>query len=137
MSTITATFYNREATERAVEDLIAAGVSREDISVLMSDDTREHYFAREGNVRGAAVANAIGALAGAVPEPEVQAIEHDVQAGGVILAVRAPHTGEAVRAILRDDGGTEPGTTTTRSAATVRGETVERKRLRNEPGAPR
>ena len=82
MATITATFYDREATEQAIEDLAAAGISRDDISVVMNNETRDRYFGGESNVRGANIAK--GAAGGGVLGGSLGAI-----AGGFLLSTAA------------------------------------------------
>lgn len=90
-------FRNRSEAERAVEDLIAHGFMREDISMLMSDATRGREFrvtdstkAPEGAAAGAALGGVIGALAtglvalGIVAVPGVGLV-----AAGPILAALA------------------------------------------------
>src|SRR5438132_9593949 len=71
MSTlITGIFHNRESAERGVEDLLAAGFPREDISILMSETTRGREFgvkeatkAPEGAATGATIGGILGAIA--------------------------------------------------------------------------
>lgn len=67
---VTGLFKARSEAERAVEDLIFHGFTREDISMLMSDATRGREFrlaeatkAPEGAATGAAVGGALGAIA--------------------------------------------------------------------------
>jgi hypothetical protein len=79
MATVTATFYDRAATERAVDDLTAAGIPRDDISVVMSNATRDRYFGGESNVHGANIAK--GAAGGGVLGGSLGAI-----AGGFLLS---------------------------------------------------
>jgi hypothetical protein len=79
MATVTATFYDRSATERAVDDLIAAGIARDDISVVMSNATRDRYFEGESNVHGANIAK--GAAGGGAIGGSLGAI-----AGGFLLS---------------------------------------------------
>lgn len=180
MATLTATFHDRAATERAIDDLTAANIPRDDISIVMSNETRNRYFPGEKNVHGAniakgaagggaiggslgaiaggflvsgaitiatggaavpfliagpiagalagggagaAVGSIIGALVGAgIPEAEASAIEREVKRGGVIVAVRADASRDAIaRAILDRDGG-HPHTPV---AETVRDDTYE------------
>jgi hypothetical protein len=72
MATITATFHDRTATERAIDDLTAANIPRDDISIVMSNETRAKYFQGDENVhgsniaRGAAGGGAIGGSLGAI-----------------------------------------------------------------------
>jgi hypothetical protein len=72
MATVTATFHDRAATERAIDDLTAANIPRDDISIVMSNETREKYFHGDDDVhgtniaRGAAGGGAIGGSLGAI-----------------------------------------------------------------------
>lgn len=67
---VTGIFKTRSSAERAVEDLVHGGYSREDISLLMSDATRGREFglamaskAPEGAVTGVAIGGVLGAVA--------------------------------------------------------------------------
>ncbi|MCX5771419.1 MAG: hypothetical protein NTZ09_14285 [Candidatus Hydrogenedentes bacterium] len=69
--TVTAIFDEASAAARAVDRLTALGISRDAISVLMSEETRGRYFgietkskAPEGAALGAAAGGVLGALAG-------------------------------------------------------------------------
>lgn len=75
---ITAVFSDRESAERAYQTLLDKGYSKEQITVLMSDDTRKRIFegghvttdlgnkAMEGAGTGSAIGGTLGAIAGAV-----------------------------------------------------------------------
>lgn len=82
METITASFKDREAAERAVDDLIQYGIARENISLVMNNDTRERYFRSEGDERGANVAK--GAAGGGVVGGSIGAIAGGLLLGGAI-----------------------------------------------------
>lgn len=67
---VTGIFKTRSGAERAVDDLISNGFSRDDISLLMSDMTRGREFgvematkAPEGAAAGATVGGVLGAIA--------------------------------------------------------------------------
>ncbi len=67
---ITGIFQSRESAELATEELIRAGFSRDDISILVSETTHGREFAvkkstkaPEGAVTGAAVGGVLGAVA--------------------------------------------------------------------------
>jgi hypothetical protein len=67
---VTGIFKTRSGAERAVNDLISNGFSRDDISLLMSDMTRGREFgvematkAPEGAAAGATVGGVLGAIA--------------------------------------------------------------------------
>lgn len=74
---LTGTFRDRESAERAYDALAARGYTKDDVNVLMSDDTRKRHFssdaaretelgskAAEGAATGAAVGGVTGAIAG-------------------------------------------------------------------------
>ena len=76
---LTGTFRDRESAERAYDSLLGRGYRKDEINVLMSDDTRKRYFgdrkdikddlgtkAAEGGLTGAAVGGTVGAIAGAL-----------------------------------------------------------------------
>jgi len=67
---VTGIFNSRSTADLAVEDLIHAGFSREDVSVLMSESTQGREFgiragtkAPEGAAAGAAIGGTLGAVA--------------------------------------------------------------------------
>jgi hypothetical protein len=70
MPTLSATYQDRPAAEDAVHQLIAAGVAPDDISLLVSNSTRERYFQHQDGgleanaARGAAIGGGLGAIAG-------------------------------------------------------------------------
>ena len=74
---LTGTFRDRESAERAYGSLSQRGYTKDDVNVLMSDDTRKRHFASddahqtelgskaaEGAATGAAVGGVTGAIAG-------------------------------------------------------------------------
>lgn len=75
-SMLTGSFRDRAAVERAYNALLARGYSKDEINVIMSDDTRKQHFATtsettelgnkaaEGGLTGATVGGTIGAVAG-------------------------------------------------------------------------
>lgn len=76
---VTGMFTDRESAERAYNSLASRGYSKDDINVIMSDETRHKYFpegsgaagtefgskALEGTGTGAAIGGTTGALVGA------------------------------------------------------------------------
>lgn len=82
MTTLTSTFYDRAATERAIDDLTAANIPRDDISVVMSNETRNRYFSNEDDVHGANIAR--GAAGGGVIGGSLGAIAGGFLIGGTI-----------------------------------------------------
>jgi len=75
---LTGMFRDRESTERAYNNLHERGYSKDDINLIMSDDTRNKYFkdddgdteigtkAMEGAGKGSAIGGTIGAVAGVI-----------------------------------------------------------------------
>ena len=73
---LTGMFSDRESTEAAYNNLHEKGYKKDDIHVLMSDDTRKKHFsdtdteigtkAAEGLGKGSAIGGAVGAIAGVV-----------------------------------------------------------------------
>ena len=76
--TVTALFRTREAAERGFQNLLDLGYSRDDISVLMSEESRTRYYggdttdtalsdkAAEGTGVGAAIGGTVGAVLAAI-----------------------------------------------------------------------
>ena len=67
---VTGVFKTRASAERAIDDLVHYGFSRDDVSLLMSDATKGREFAMrmatkapEGAATGATIGGAIGAIA--------------------------------------------------------------------------
>src|SRR5258706_9678312 len=78
-------FKTRAAAEAAVDSIIKLGYTRDDISVLMSDSTKNKEFAvqtKSHTVNGARVGGAIGGTLGAVPLA--------IAAVGTTIAIPAP-----------------------------------------------
>jgi uncharacterized protein YjbJ (UPF0337 family) len=70
---LTGTFRDRESAERAYGSLTNRGYRRDDINLLMSDDTRKKYFADDSDTdlgskaaEGAGVGGGIGGVAGGI-----------------------------------------------------------------------
>lgn len=72
---LTGTFRDRESAERAYGSLTSRGYSKDDVNVLMSDDTRKRHFSSESSMKtelgskaaeGGATGAAIGGVAGAI-----------------------------------------------------------------------
>lgn len=73
---LTGTFRDRESAEQAYNSLINRGYTKDDINVMMSDDTRKRHFsqttattelgtkAAAGGLTGATVGGTVGAIAG-------------------------------------------------------------------------
>ncbi|HYE73784.1 MAG TPA: hypothetical protein VEF04_10645, partial [Blastocatellia bacterium] len=73
-SLITGLFRNREAADNAYQALIDLGYSRDDINLVMSDETRNRYYPANDTphetghktMEGAGVGGAIGTTVGAI-----------------------------------------------------------------------
>lgn len=76
---LTGMFRDRESTEKAYNDLSDKGYSKEEINMIMSDETRKKHFsgddireteigtkAAEGAGKGSAIGGTIGAIAGVI-----------------------------------------------------------------------
>lgn len=73
---LTGTFKDRESAERAYNNLQSRGYTKDDINLVMSDDTRKKHFADDNNhidtdlgskaMEGAGTGSAIGGTVGAV-----------------------------------------------------------------------
>jgi len=73
---LTCLFRDRESAERAYQSLSERGYGKDDVNLLMSDDTRKKYFADpdteigtkawEGTGKGAAIGGAVGATLAAI-----------------------------------------------------------------------
>ena len=95
--TVTALFRTREAAERGFQNLLDLGYSRDDISVLMSEESRTRYYggdttdtalsdkAAEGTGVGAAIGGTVGAVLAAIA-----AIGTNVVLPGLGLIVAGP-----------------------------------------------
>ena len=95
--TVTALFRTRDAAEQGFQSLLDLGYSRDDISVLMSEESRNRYYssgstdtalgdkAAEGTGVGAAVGGTVGAVLAAIA-----AIGTNVVLPGLGLIVAGP-----------------------------------------------
>jgi len=73
---VTGMFSDRDSAERAYNSLHDRGYTKDDINLLMSDDTRKKHFrnddteigtkAAEGAGKGSAIGGAVGAIAGVI-----------------------------------------------------------------------
>ena len=89
---ITGLFANRVAAEAGVDALIKHGFSREDISVMMSDSTKNKEFAIETGTRvadGAGIGGALGGAVGAVLAA-IAAVGTSIALPGIGLVVAGP-----------------------------------------------
>jgi len=104
---ITGMFRDKDSAERAYTSLSERGYSKDDINVIMSDETRDKYFAEgsdgadtelgtkalEGTGTGAAIGGTTGAVLGAIA-----AIGTSVALPGLGLLVAGPLAGALVGA---------------------------------------
>ena len=89
---VTGLFKSRAAAESAVDALTARGYSRDDISVLMSDQTRSKEFALKTGTKaaeGASVGAAVGGTAGAVLAA-IAAVGTSLAVPGLGLVIAGP-----------------------------------------------
>lgn len=92
---VTGLFKNRVAAETAVDAIIKRGYTRDDISVLMSDATKNKEFAIETGthaVDGAGVGSAIGGTLGAILAA-VAAVGSSIALPGLGLVIAGPIVG--------------------------------------------
>jgi len=93
----TATFRDRASAERAYESLSSRGYSKDDVNLLMSDETRKRHFGDntpdtdlgDKAMEGAGVGSAIGGTAGAVIGA-IAAIGTSVALPGLGLIIAGP-----------------------------------------------
>jgi hypothetical protein len=106
---VTGIFPNRASAELAVDQLVASGYARDDISVLMSDATRGREFgitedskAPEGAAAGAALGGVLGAIAAGLISVGIIAIPGIglVAAGPIIAALAGAGAGGAAGGLL-------------------------------------
>ncbi|KUG09891.1 hypothetical protein ASU33_18040 [Solirubrum puertoriconensis] len=94
---LTSTFRDRESAERAYSSLSSRGYTKDDVNLMMSDETRKRHFGDHtpdsdlGNkaMEGAGVGSAIGGTAGAVIGA-IAAIGTSVALPGLGLVIAGP-----------------------------------------------
>src|ERR1041384_5601917 len=91
---VTGLFNSRSSAEHAVEDLVAKGWSRDDISLLMSDATQGREFglamatkAPEGAATGGTIGGGLGAMAAGPVVATRAGLGAGAAAGGVTGAL--------------------------------------------------
>ncbi len=108
-SLVTGLFNTRASAELAVEQLVNAGFSRDDVSILMSDATRGREFAitedtkaPEGAATGAAVGGVLGAIAASLIAVGIIALPGIglVAAGPIIAALAGAGAGGAAGGLI-------------------------------------
>jgi uncharacterized protein YjbJ (UPF0337 family) len=89
---LTGSFRDRETAERAYQSLSSRGYERDDVNLLMSNDTRDKYFTEADTelgskaLEGAGVGSAIGGTAGALLGALLAAGSIAIPGVGVIVA---------------------------------------------------
>ena len=89
---LTGSFSDRESAERAYGALATRGYDKDDVNLLMSDETRKRYFTDDDTalgskaLEGAGVGSAIGGTAGALLAALVAAGSLAIPGVGVIVA---------------------------------------------------
>jgi hypothetical protein len=93
---VTGLFTDRETAEQAYEALTARGYDREDINVVMTDDTRKKYFTADEQTelgtkaaKGAGVGGAIGGTVGAIAAA-IAAVGTSIAIPGLGLVIAGP-----------------------------------------------
>ncbi|MBC7921392.1 MAG: hypothetical protein H7Z75_09920 [Ferruginibacter sp.] len=94
---VTGMFRDRESAERAYDSLSSRGYSKDDVNLMMSDDTRKKYFSDKDNdtelgdkaMEGAGVGSAIGGTLGAIVGA-IAAIGTSVALPGLGLVIAGP-----------------------------------------------
>ena len=104
-SWLTGTFRDRESAERAYNSLTSRGYSRDDVNLMMSDDTRKKHFsdadtelgskALEGGATGAAIGGTTGAVLAALAAAGTLAIPglNVIFAGPLVAALAGAGAG--------------------------------------------
>ena len=102
---LTGTFRDRESAERAYNSLTSRGYSRDDVNLLMSDETRKRHFsddantglgskAAEGGATGAAIGGTTGAILAALAAAGTLAIPGvGIIAGPLVAALAGAGAG--------------------------------------------
>ena len=108
---VTGLFPDRESAEAAYNSAHTRGYSKDDVNLVMSDETRDRHFsgttagketelgnkAAEGAGIGAAGGGLIGALIGwNIPEERVKDYEEGIKNGGILMGVRTKNEDDAV-----------------------------------------
>ncbi|WP_348532990.1 hypothetical protein [Hymenobacter lucidus] len=96
-STLTSTFRDRDSAERAYQSLSSRGYQKDDVNLLMSDETRKTHFGDhtpdsdlgDKAMEGAGVGSAIGGTAGAIIGA-IAAIGTSVALPGLGLVIAGP-----------------------------------------------
>ena len=109
---MTGLFHDRTSAERAYGSVTERGYTKDDVSLLMSQDTRDRYFpkddpartelgtkAAEGAGVGAVAGGGVGALIGyGIPRERAEYYDEGVRRGGIVMGVtpRNPEDAEYI-----------------------------------------
>ena len=92
---LTGMFRDRESTEQAYNTLHERGYTKDDINLVMSDETRKKHFsgdAKDTEITG----GVIGALVGSgIPEGRARLYESGVKNGNIVMGVRPRNNEDA------------------------------------------
>ena len=95
---MTGMFRDRESAERAYACMTSRGYTDKDVSLLMSDDTRNRYFPRDADTKTELGTKAAeGAGIGAVTGAGLGALLVGLAAAGIAVPVLADHRDGATR----------------------------------------
>ena len=95
---VTGLFPNRDSAEHAYQELSARGYNRDDVNVIMSDETRQRYFSADQSVKtdlhtkateGAGIGAGIGGTVGAIAAA-IAAVGTSVALPGLGLIIAGP-----------------------------------------------
>ena len=95
---VTGLFRDRDSAERAYQSVSDRGYGKEDVNLVMSDDTRKRHFSSDGSVEtelgnkaaaGAGIGGAIGGSLGAIAAA-VAAVGTSIALPGIGLVIAGP-----------------------------------------------
>ncbi len=98
MATVTVLFHDQESAERAYKLALDSGYSRNDIDVIMSEETRKKYYGNHTTLEveagskaaeGAAIGGALGATVGAIAAA-IAAVGTVIALPGLGLVIAGP-----------------------------------------------
>jgi hypothetical protein len=94
---LTGLFRDRDSAERAYQSVTERGYGEDDVSLVMSDDTRERHFTNDGRetelgskaAKGAGIGGAIGGTLGAIAAA-IAAVGTSIAIPGLGLVIAGP-----------------------------------------------
>ena len=99
LHTVTGLFRDRDSAERAYQSVAERGYGREDVNLVMSDETRQRHFSDEGPdvqtelgskaAEGAGIGGAIGGSVGAIAAA-IAAVGTSIAIPGLGLVIAGP-----------------------------------------------